>query len=37
MIEVKRVAEDWEIWNEEEETAKSEVEMKKLVLKKFHR
>jgi len=37
MIEVKRVAEDWEIWNEEEEMAKSEVEMKKLVLEKFHR
>jgi len=30
-MKVKRVAEEWEIWNKEEETAKSEVEAKKLV------
>jgi len=36
-IEVKRVAEEWEIWNEEEEVAKSEAEAKKLVPEKFHR
>ena len=30
-MKVKRVAEEWEIWNEEEEVAKSEVETKKLV------
>ena len=36
-IEVKRVAEEWEIWDEEEEVAKSEVEAKKLVSEKFHR
>jgi len=30
------VAEEWEIWNEEEEVAKSEVEVKKLVPEKFH-
>jgi len=29
--------EEWEIWDEEEETAKSEAEAKKLVLEKFHR
>ena len=37
MIEVKRVAEEWEIWDEEEEAAKSEAEAKKLVLEPFHR
>ena len=36
-VEVKRVAEEWEIWDEQEETAKSEAEAKKLVLEKFHR
>jgi len=37
MIEVKRVAEEWEIWDEEEEAAKSEAEAKKLVPEKFHK
>ena len=36
MIEVKRVAKEWEIWDEEK-VAKSEAEAKKLVLEKFHR
>ena len=36
-MEVKKVAEEWEIWDEEEEVAKSEVEAKKLVLEKFHK
>ena len=36
-IEVKRVAEEWEIWNDEEEIAKSEVEARKLVPGRFHR
>ena len=36
-MEVKKVAEEWEIWDEEEEAAKSEVEAKKLVPKRFHR
>jgi len=36
MVEVKRVAEKWEIWDEEEEAAKSEKEARKLVLEKFH-
>ena len=35
-MEIK-VAEEWEIWNEEEEAAKSEVETKKLVPEKFHK
>jgi len=34
---VKRVAEEWEIWDEEEEAAKLEAKAKKLVLEKFHR
>jgi len=36
MMEVKKVAEEWEIWNEEEEAARSEEEAKKLVPEKFH-
>jgi len=37
MMEVKRMAEEWEIWDEEEETAKSEADAKKLVPEKFHK
>jgi len=36
-VEVRKIAEDWEIWDEEEEAAKSEEETKKLVPEKFHR
>jgi len=36
-IKVKRVAEEWEIWDEEEKVAKSEAEAKKLVPEQFHR
>jgi len=36
-VEVRKIAEEWEIWDEEEEAAKSEVEAKKLVPEKFHR
>jgi len=36
MVEVKRIAEEWKIWDEEEETAGSEVEARKLVPEKFH-
>ena len=35
-MEVKKVVEEWEIWDEEEEAAKSEVETKELVPEKFH-
>ena len=31
------MVEEWEIWEEEEEAAKSEVETKKLVPEKFHK
>jgi len=34
--EGKKVAEEWEIWNKEE-VAKLEKEVKKLVLKHFHK
>ena len=37
LVEVKRVAEEWKIWDKEEEVAKSEVEAKKLALEKFHK
>ena len=37
MVEVKKVAEEWETWDEEEEAARLEVKTKKLVPEKFHR
>jgi len=37
MMEVKKVAEEWEIWDKEEEAAKSEAKAKKLVPKKFNK
>jgi len=37
MMEVKKVVEEWEIWDEEEEAARSEMEAKKLVPEKFHK
>jgi len=36
-MEIKRIAEEWEIWDEKEEVAKSEAEAKKLVLERFHK
>jgi len=36
-VEVRKVAEEWEIWDEEEEAVKSEAEAKKLMPEKFHR
>jgi len=36
-MEVKRVAKEWEIWDEKEEAAKSEAEAKKLVPEQFHK
>ena len=32
MIDVKKIVEKWEIWDEEEEAVRSEEEVKKLVL-----
>jgi len=36
IIEIKKVVEEWEIWDEEEEAARLKDEVKKLVPKKFH-
>jgi len=36
MVEIKRVAEEWEIWEEEEEAARSEEEVKGLVPRRFY-
>ena len=36
-MEVQKIAEEWEIWGEEEEAAKSEVEARKLVPERFHK
>ena len=37
MVEVKKVAEEWEMWDEEEKAARLEVEAKKLVPENFHK
>jgi len=37
MVEIKKVAEEWEIWDGEEKAARLEAEAKRLVLEKFHR
>ena len=37
MIKVKKVVKEWEIWYEEEEVAKFEEEVKKLVPQRFHK
>ena len=36
MVEIKRVVEEWEIWNEKKEATRSEIEVKKMVSEKFH-
>jgi len=36
-MEIKKIAEEWKIWDKEEEAAKLEEEMKKLVLEQFHK
>ena len=35
-MKVKRIVEEWEIWDKEEEAARSEEEAKKMVPEKFH-
>ena len=37
MMEVKKVAKEWKIWDKEEEVAKSEEETKRLILERFHK
>jgi len=36
-MEVKKIIEEWEIWNEEEEVVKSEEETKILILERFYK
>ena len=36
-MEVKKIAKEWEIWNEEKETAKSKEKTKKLVSQRFYK
>ena len=36
MVKIKRIAEEWEIQDEEREVARSEIETRKLVPEKFH-
>ena len=35
-MEIKKMAEEWKIWNKEEEVAKSEEKAKKFVLWRFY-
>ena len=35
-MEVKKIAEEWEIWDKEKEAARLEEEAKKMVSEKFH-
>ena len=37
MMEIKKVAEEWEILNDDEEVVKSKEKTKKLVLEHFHK
>jgi len=37
MVEINKVVEEWEIWDEEEKAVKSEEEAKKLVSQRFHK
>ena len=37
MIEVKKIAVEWNIWNEKKKVAKSEEEAKKLVSLRFYK
>jgi len=36
-MEVKKIAEEWKIWDNKEEVVKSEEETKKLVPQRFHK
>jgi len=36
-MEVRKIAEEWEIWDEEKKVVKSEEEAKRLVPEKFHK
>jgi len=36
-MKVKRLVEEWEIWDKKEEIARFKEEIRKLVLKRFHK
>jgi len=36
-MKVRKVVEEWEIWDKEKEAAKSEAEVRKLVPENFHK
>ena len=36
-MEVKKMVEEWKIWDEEEKVAKSEEEVKKLAPQRFYK
>jgi len=36
-MDIKKIAEEWKIWNKEKEVAKSEKKAKKLIPKRFHK
>ena len=36
-MEIKKIVEEWEIWDKEEEAAKSEEKAKRMVPEKFHK
>jgi len=36
-MKVRKVAEEWKIWNEEKKAEKPEAEARKLVPEKFHK
>jgi len=37
MMEIKKIVEEWEIWDEKEEVAKLEEEARRLVSERFYR
>jgi len=37
MMEIKKIVEEWEIWDKKEEVVKSEKEANKLVSSRFHK
>ena len=37
IMEIKKVAEEWEIWNDDDDEARLEKEAKKLVPEQFHK
>ena len=36
-VEIRKIVKEWNIWDKEEEAAKSEEEVRKLVPERFHK